>query len=93
MALTDRWFLKQPGSIWSQVVYEFMTLDRRSLDRARLYSTKAKLRTNEQFGFKEKSTTDKATHTLLNNIQLSSDKKKKGVYVEYFVTCKRYLIV
>ena len=34
---------------------------------------------NEQFGFKEKSTTDTATHALLNNIQLSLDKKKRPV--------------
>jgi len=31
---------------------------------------------NEQFSFKEKSTTDMATQALLNNIQLSLDKKK-----------------
>ena len=31
---------------------------------------------DEQFGFKEKSTTDMATHALLNNIQLALDKKK-----------------
>jgi len=31
---------------------------------------------NEQFGFREKSTTDMATHALLNNIQLSLDKKR-----------------
>jgi len=31
---------------------------------------------NEQFGFREKFTTDMATHELLNNIQLSLDKKK-----------------
>jgi hypothetical protein len=31
---------------------------------------------NKQFGFKEKSTTDMATHTLLNNIQLCLNKKK-----------------
>ena len=30
---------------------------------------------NEQFGFREKSTTDMTTHELLNNIQLSLDKK------------------
>jgi len=30
---------------------------------------------NEQFGFREKSTTDMATHALLNDIQLSLDKK------------------
>ena len=32
--------------------------------------------TNEQFGFREKSTTDMATFVLLNNIQLSLEKKK-----------------
>ena len=31
---------------------------------------------NEQFGFREKSTTDMATYELLNNIQLSLDKKR-----------------
>jgi hypothetical protein len=35
-----------------------------------------KLLANEQFGFKEKSTTDMATKALLNNIQLSLDKKR-----------------
>ena len=30
---------------------------------------------NEQFGFREKSTTDMVTHALLNDIQLSLDKK------------------
>ena len=32
--------------------------------------------TSEQFGFREKSTTDMATYALLNNILLSLDKKK-----------------
>jgi len=32
--------------------------------------------TREQFGFREKSTTDMAIHALLNNIQLSLDKKR-----------------
>ena len=31
---------------------------------------------NEQFGFREKSTADMATHALLNDIQLSLDKKR-----------------
>jgi hypothetical protein len=40
------------------------------------YLTENNILANEQFGFKEKSTTDMATHALLNNIQLSLDKKK-----------------
>jgi hypothetical protein len=32
--------------------------------------------TSEQFGFREKSTTDMAAYVLLNNIQLSLEKKK-----------------
>jgi hypothetical protein len=46
---------------------------------------------NEQLGFREKSTIDMATYALLNNIQLSLDKKKtcgwnilrsaKGIYL------------
>jgi len=34
--------------------------------------------TNEQFGFRKKSTTDMATYALLNNIQLSLEKKLVG---------------
>jgi hypothetical protein len=47
----------------------------------------------EQFGFREKSTTDMATYELLDNIQLSLDKKKKGFWVAYSMICKRHLIV
>ena len=46
---------------------------------------------NEQFGFRERSTTEMATYALLNNILLSLD--KKNLLVGYFVICRRPLIV
>jgi hypothetical protein len=45
---------------------------------------------NEQFGFREKLSTEMATYTLLNNVLSSLDKKK--LLVVYFVTCKKRLI-
>jgi potassium voltage-gated channel Eag-related subfamily H protein 8 len=39
------------------------------------YFTEHNILANEQFGFKKNSTTDMATYALLNNIQLSLDKK------------------
>jgi len=46
IALTGRWFLEQPGPFRYQAVYVFMTLDRRSLNWSRLYSTEGKLVVN-----------------------------------------------
>ena len=45
------------------------------------YLTENNILTNEQFGFRKNSTTNMATYALLNNIQLSLDKKwlVKGV--------------
>ena len=44
--------------------------------RLNCYLIKNNILANEQFGFKEKSTTDTVTQALLNNIQLSLDKKR-----------------
>jgi len=44
--------------------------------RLNCYLLENNILANEQFGFREKSTTDMATHELLYNIQLSLDKKK-----------------
>jgi hypothetical protein len=46
---------------------------------------------NEQFGFREKLSTDMATYALLNNILFSLDKKKLLVF--YFATYKKRLTV
>ena len=39
------------------------------------YLDKNNVLVDEQFGFKEKSTTEMAIHALINNIELSLDKK------------------
>jgi len=44
--------------------------------RLNCYLLRNNILANEQFGFREKSTTDMATHALLNDIQLFLDKKK-----------------
>jgi hypothetical protein len=44
-------------------------------ERLNCYLLENNILANEQFGFTEKSTTDMATHALLNNIQLSLNKK------------------
>ena len=48
------------------------------------YLNENNLLANKQFGFREKSTTEMATQTFLNNILLSFD-KKKTLLVDYFV--------
>jgi hypothetical protein len=45
---------------------------------------------NEQFGFREKLSTEMATYTLLDNILSSLNKKN---YVGGLVTCKRLSIL
>ena len=50
------------------------------------YLTENNILANEQFGFRKNSTTNMATYALLNNIQLSLDKKwfvgfTKGVWL------------
>jgi len=59
--------------------------------RLNCFLTDNNILTSEQFGFREKSTTDVAAYVLLNNIQLYL--KKKNLWVEYSVISKRYLIV
>ena len=44
--------------------------------RLNCYLTENNILANEQFSFKEKSTTNMAMHALLNNIQLALEKKK-----------------
>jgi hypothetical protein len=46
---------------------------------------------NEQFGFREKSSTEMATHSLLNTVLSSLD--KKVLWVAYSATYKKHSIV
>ena len=56
------------------------------------YVTEHNLLVKEQFGFREKSSTDITTYALLNTVLLSLD-KKKILLVAYFVIYKKPLTV
>ena len=47
------------------------------------YLTENNILANEQFGFRKNSTTNRGTYALLNNIQLSLDKKR---------VCRRHIL-
>jgi hypothetical protein len=59
---------------------------------ARLYqhTTSNNILVNEQFGFRTKSSTAKATHSLIREIVDVLNNKKKRLVV-YFVKCKKPL--
>jgi len=46
---------------------------------------------NEQFGYRDKLSTDTATYALLNKVLLSLE--KKIMWVAFFATCRKRLIV
>jgi hypothetical protein len=54
------------------------------------YLTDNNILVNEQFGFREKLSTDTATYAFLNKVLLSLD-KRNSVAVFNFVTCKKRL--
>jgi len=63
-------FLSSFSKIIEKVIYSYKGLN--------CFLIENNILTNEQFGFREKSTTDMATYASLNNIQLSLEKKLVG---------------